>query len=276
MNKVRKVLLSLSTLTLAASCQATLVAYWNYNEGSGNVLYNTYGSDANDGVITGATYTSGRPGAGDALDFSGSGGNYVLVAEDNFAFGKSDFTISTWFNASEIDPEDNTHKFMFSTYDGAGGFTNTGYTLSLVRGGLSTTGRAEFKVFGDASGPATVISNNALDDGSWHNVVGVVSNGNLSLYIDGVLQTSTDSYATDTIANPSQNLTIGRQRESSTLHNFDGLLDDTAVFDIALDQSQITTLYTQGPLSVVPEPAESALIGGIGLAILLMLRRRKA
>lgn len=274
MNYIQKVFIALAALGTATYSHASLVAYWNYNEGSGNVLYNTYGSDANDGVTTGATYVAGRPDAGTALDFSGGGGNYVVVADDNFAFGTGDFTISIWFKANTIADTDLSHKNMLSTYNGLGS-SNGGYTVSLVRGGLSATGYLEFKVFGDSSSPVGILSDSALDDETWHNVVAVVGSGTLSMYIDGVLQSASSTYASNTIANPSQNLVIGRLREDSTVHNFDGDLDDTAIFSEALDQSQVTILYTQGPLALVPEPSNSAFLSGLALCVLMLWSRRR-
>jgi len=81
--------LSISTNTLA-----DLVAYWAFDEGSGNDVYDVSGND-NNGTINGATWGVGKFGT--ALQFNGQD-NYVEVPSSDSLEINENVTITAWIN----------------------------------------------------------------------------------------------------------------------------------------------------------------------------------
>ena len=83
----------------------------------------------------------------------------------------------------------------------------------------------------------SVLSNiSNSNDNNWHNAVFINNGTSLSIYIDGVLRTSTNT-AGGTIDNDVVDFEIGRRQDSTQY--FDGQIDEVAIFDTALNAGQI-------------------------------------
>jgi hypothetical protein len=140
-----------------------------------------------------------------------------------------------------------------------GGFTSNevvvGRNINPTTGlhwwtGLTSSGVAAFELLDRSNeGPARVDGTSNLADGIWHHVVAVrdaVRNKNL-LYVDGVLEGSADfNYAPtgigDGFATLSASLNIGWLNLSNGFH-FNGIIDEIAIYDVALPQSIIKGHY---------------------------------
>ena len=100
-----------------------------------------------------------------------------------------------------------------------------------------------------------------IQDGDWHHVMGTYSGTNdtngLKLYIDGLLvnQKTTGSTGTRTAA---QSFFIGAQGATGTSYNWEGEIDDVAVFNTDKSGS-IATIYNSGVPTDLSE--ESGLYG---------------
>ena len=87
---------------------------------------------------------------------------------------------------------------------------------------------------------------NGLNDGNWHNIV-FTGNGNTSgagiinIYVDGVLNTDTPTGTGAAASSLTQN-NIGRGY-ATTGRNFNGSMDELAIFDYQLDAGQIEEIY---------------------------------
>ena len=97
---------ALAVLSLCGAAQAlpSMVAYWNFNEGSGNTAYDSAG--AHNGTIYGATWTAGvGRSIGTALNFDGIN-DYLYVADSpdwNIVLSgpSSSYTIGFWAKPDE-------------------------------------------------------------------------------------------------------------------------------------------------------------------------------
>ncbi|MGC3959620.1 MAG: LamG domain-containing protein [Verrucomicrobiota bacterium] len=115
----------------------------------------------------GVTYT-GVATPNYATSFGPERGGWVDVGTSESLNFTGPFTISTWFKTAPTDTR-------FQSFIGKGD--------SSWRAGIDSDGKARF-AFGsnsDATGTAN------LNDGKWHQLVGVYDGANLLLYIDGVL-----------------------------------------------------------------------------------------
>ncbi|MCO4755176.1 MAG: LamG domain-containing protein [Bacteriovoracaceae bacterium] len=164
--------------------------------------------------------------------FDGTG-DYVSIPDNSdFDFTGNDFSIAGWFKA------DSTSTARIGIF----GHSLPGYLSIFIRdAGQSNEHHLIFETRDSNSVYRGVVSTKELRDDSWHHFVAIRDNDNdkLSIYIDGEL----DSQSTDTRTGSFNfTSTIRLGRDSSGL-NFDGLLDDMAVWNAALDSNDVTTIY---------------------------------
>ena len=81
-------------LSIAGNASAELVAYWTFDEGSGDIVYDSSGND-NNGTIHGATWDTGK--YGNALHFNAQD-NYVEVPTSESLEITPNVTIAAWIN----------------------------------------------------------------------------------------------------------------------------------------------------------------------------------
>jgi len=216
--------------------QSGLVAHWKLDETSGNVAYDSAGT--NNGTVSGALWTVGKIGG--ALDFDGSG-NYVLGTNSPFNFENTTFSVCAWFKTTDSDS---------GIIVSEGGYGNGGWTLGVNR----------YVYFGYKSSNYTDDAYSAMttgyyNDGQWHHVAAIgttnTSNhtGNYAvIYIDGNPVTTTNGNTNgDYGYMPSTaNWSIGA-RDGATRTFFDGSIDDVRIYNYGLSDVEIAALYGQAP-----------------------------
>ncbi|MCX5632205.1 MAG: LamG domain-containing protein [Phycisphaerae bacterium] len=109
-----------------------------------------------------------------------------------------------------------------------------GSTWSLQR-----SGSTNFVEFVCASG--TVIGTKNVNDGLWHSIVGVYNGSTLSLYFDGVLDTSNS--VTGNMSADTSPVYIGANSAQANRY-FNGLIDEVRVYNRALTLAQVKTIGT--------------------------------
>lgn len=96
--------------------------------------------------------------------------------------------------------------------------------------------------------------------------------GNVEFFVDGASQ-GTATIATglniNTFADNANNLGQSQWADPA----FQGQITEFTVYDTALSAAEVTAAFNAGPITAVPEPTSTALLGLGGLA--LILRRRK-
>jgi len=156
-----------------------------------------------------------------------------------------------------------------------------GYFLAVndVRDGTGGTNQAHFYAGYPTSGNSTTVVN----DGQWHQLVGVYDAGkSISIYVDGQFQSSSPNPSpvqptpdtTDFLVGGVYNL----NGDGKPGGFFTGLITDVGVYDNALSATEIQTIYNQTLSgSAVPEPSTltlSLVAGALG-ALGYAWRRRK-
>jgi len=143
-------------------------------------------------------------------------------------FGSS-FTISAWLNTTD----------SVDAYNGI--FVRTGGSgAQYVLNGGSGLQRVEHNV-------GTFNSNTVINDGQWHHILVVydTSDSNrVTFYLDGITDGTTTNITFTTA--PDKDYLIGSDRIIGAGHNFDGIIDEVAIYSEALSISQIQKLYAEG------------------------------
>ena len=157
------------------------------------------------------------------------------------------FSVAAWVNASSAA---NNAGIIGEGYLGAEQFVIT-----------ESSSKYAFTVH-DAAGNAHTASAAVGPNGTWQHIVGVCNeatgNTNVAIYVNGLLSGSMLIPSGSGLLNSSVPMTIGARSTSSTTGfdlQFNGIIDDTAVFSYALSGSQVASLYSLSgnavPLSFV-------------------------
>ncbi len=166
-------------------------------------------------------------GQGNALDFDGS--NEYVTTSYSGVTGTNPRTVEAWIQISA-----------------SGGNTILSYGTNGAGEKWSFRVSDEELLIGSSVGFMQTSGAN-VNDGSWHHVAVTWASGNIEdavLYIDAVKQTSiTVSSGSTTINTGISNLFIGR--DISTAGDFTGTIDEVRVWNKALTESQILSIYNK-------------------------------
>ena len=156
------VLAIIAALIIPGTARAGLVGFWNFTEASGSIAHDSSGSGINGTLAGGATFDPGAgPGGGGAVALS-FGGGYVTMG-DNFAFsGLTPFSVQ-----ASVKLRQNT-QYMLAAGDNLSGVVG-GYILELNRPNPGYSNNADAYGAGAITPPSSI----AINDGNWHQVVGV-------------------------------------------------------------------------------------------------------
>jgi len=232
-----------------------LVLWYDFEEGSGNILTDRSGNGHN-GVITGATWSSGLV---DDYSLKFNGIDNKVCIPDSPSFDGSQFTLLAWVNASR-----NIGHAQQSIIDRGHTGTDTGYQLELIQYGTNMN-------FGPMSDPAWKDNiGTRLNNVQWF--VGNESSGNISrkaflassynyssgeirLYIDGVeipgyypdYGTTWSANRSGLTVNTNKQICLGR-RESGDPQGFwfNGTMDEIRMYNYTLSGDKIYDLYLNG------------------------------
>jgi hypothetical protein len=265
-----------TTVLLVLPVPASLVAHFDFEEGSGNSTTSKVGGWSGPFSGNPQWVDNNLPpvpsGTTAALAFDGDGdwiiSNYAGIA------GNGDRSVSFWVSS-----------------------TNGAQNSGIVAWGNSTTpnGRKWHVRFNDnpANGPQGAIrteiqgsfeiDGSPLTDGNWYHIVsiyeagGPFGSGQVSHYVngtlvsDGDLNTGGDTVSVNTLTSSTVDGTtypvVLGGRHQGALASFDGLIDEVRIYDHALSESEVLGLYQ------IPEPSTTALLV---LAAGSCLRRRRS
>ena len=155
----------------------------------------------------------------------------IEVADDNaLDFGvDQDFSVEAWFKHEGVDEV---------AYLVVKGFTDASYWLRLEANGTLRF-LLDYGVVRDfAQSP------DPYDDGAWHHVVGVADRvAGISLFVDGAIVDEDTTLTVGDISNPHV-LKLGAGKTNFV--NFDGNLDEVAIYNRALSPEEIAQHFTVG------------------------------
>jgi hypothetical protein len=170
-----------------------------------------------------------------ACQFNGSAGHVNVPAA--FLNYTNTLTVTAWVQAS---PANGLLQCILGKGDSS-------YRLEIDGNG--------FPHFADGQDNSVVSGPNRIDDGRWHQLVGIYDNlGTNYLYVDGALASITNAQTSP--AGSSYDLRLGGAPDFGTSRNFSGVIDEVALFTNALSSVQIQQLYltATNPAVLTPLP----------------------
>ena len=243
-----------------------LVAWWTFDEGSGEIAADSSGNGL-DGTITDANWvTPGWNSEGTCLELAGEG--YVdLGNPDALNFGTGDWTVAAWVQTTLTGSGDENKGTIYANGGDWGGGIR--YTLCV---GESSEGLITLTCDDDAT-KVQATGTTLVNDGEWHLVVGMREGEAVRVYVDGQEDAQGQVAASYDLSGTSQhNAYIGvitDHRDASFKKPYRGLIDDVRVFSLALREDHIQDLY-QGiapnfEKAGIPEPADGLKTVEVGL-----------
>ena len=200
---------------------------------AGNAAFNGEGGTSNRSTLL----------VGNALNFSDARNEFANVPLGTAQTGQT-FTISAWHALTPSSGNNSNRYHVFepgdaSNYDISWGTTavttTTGPAASYTYLAYLATGTA------GGFGPAGVTT------GPWHHVVHVFTTDGtktfLSLYVDGAF---VEARTEPTASMNFTSINLGRARPAADDRDWDGMMDEVAVWNRALDPAQVQELYGLG------------------------------
>ena len=182
---------------------------------------------------------------GNALALSGEPDTFLEITRAELLNpATSDYTVCAWVKNKSDVSHHTEHIILHQAYNGAGA---TRYLLSCI--GSGANGSDVLKV-GTFIGGSRNLSVGQVPRNQWTHIaiVGTHANSKLRFYINGELDTEVTAKSFES---STQGFYVGKHRqvEKSTA-NWQGLLDDLCLFNIALDNAQLRAVMNgQGILN---------------------------
>ena len=202
------------------------IAFWQLNEASGNII--DYSGNGYTGTASNLGYGSPGPGVnsiGNSGFFAGSPSR--VVANNPGTVNNKNVSLSVWFNAY------GTAGGPLISIGNSGGAI--GYGLGFGTTGYGAGNHLITNFNGTVSNVATAI---AIATATWHHAVLTLNDsGNPSIYLDAGLIYS------DATASNGGGTVIGVGYDINGPHYFNGYIADAAIFNTALNATQIANLY---------------------------------
>ncbi len=282
----RKLFFSISVvlvLSLASNASAGLIAYWPFDSDYSSIVNNAAYQGTPVGTGVSITNTPGEYKIGTGAlkiddDPNDTIANYVDITNSVLPASPIQISVSLWFKYEDISGDGSTSRnFLYESYrrDANTGLITGDYSISLgIRDDTDTSlsgppKRAQYyyqtaTVDGINNGyrPTETGITSPVDDGQWHHIVNIWDRvtGELEFWLDGVQTVylnpisdlnPTGPAVTDDLRNllngyPQTGLRIGNPRAGDGTRNWDGYIDDVAVFSGHLSDADIAYLYNGG------------------------------
>jgi len=205
--------------------------------------------NANDSIGTnngtlqnGLTFAPGKVGRAFSLD----GVNDYVSFGNILDMGANNFSVSVWINAAEFrDDLGAGTKVINKGLTSSGTPSNSGYGIRLVNeGGIN---KARFMLLqGDTVGKADAVN---LQANQWYHLVGVREGTAIRIYLNGIVAnatTSTGVLDTSTNVHFAVGALYRQPTDNAITEYFKGLIDEPAMYDRALTESEVVALYNAG------------------------------
>ncbi|MBF0430810.1 MAG: hypothetical protein HQK83_05995 [Fibrobacteria bacterium] len=223
------------------SFEKRILAYWNFNEGSGTQLRDQSGN-GHHATLNGPQWVDGVDGK--ALKFDGVD-DYGIVSFDE-SLAPQQLTVSAWVKLNSL-PTGVIGTIIGNQSQDA---TRGGYVLNVSGIDVATRGLVYFTI--DAGSDCSsahcwwegAAGDSVLAINKWYHVAGTFDGSCLKMYVDGVLEDNICPENASLIHSDAP-LGIGYENVASQSRYLNGVIDEIVIYNYALDQSSISTLYSK-------------------------------
>ena len=217
--------------------QANMVAYWDFNEGSGTVLHDKSGN-GNSATIYGPTWAAGVSGS--SLHFNGTTDYVELV--DGSPTHLQQFTITCW--VSPIDPYASQERAFFSNVQAASGLAD-GFVF-----GFNPTGLNFCAANSAGNGWFTLAVPVNITAGSYHFAACTYDGATMREYFDGALVGQMSRSGLIPYSSVKPNIGAALNNLGHPGH-FNGNIDEMRIYNQALSASDLVALYNDKGTSAI-------------------------
>lgn len=223
------------TFYIKENWRRNLIALWLFNEGSDSQVFDLSGNSNHEGTLGGtAHFVAGK--FGPAIEFDGDS-DYISL-QNIASLNPGYITVSAWANFDT--PTEDSYEVIYARK-----CSNQG-TVLLQR--TSTGGPGAGKIYFQVKLAASnntprIAESDSAATSAWHHYVGTYDGDKVKLYVDGVLQATTDD--TDGVIDSASYNTqyIGVHTNGTSW--LDGQIDHMIIWDWALTASEIALLYRE-------------------------------
>ena len=216
------------------------LAYWRLGESSGSVAADSSGN-GHSGTYVGSP-TLGVPGAlvddpDTAVEFSGGQG--VSVDDgDRAVYNTASVSVEAWVRTAA-----SGGMAVARRINSADGTVQVALAI--------TGGEATWTVgLGSTCAPTVVPSTSAVNDGVFHHIVGTydATAGVAAVYVDSVLENSAAAGEGEALCALPSSAALTMAEGGGGLSDFDGVLDEIAVYGSALPAARVTAHFSAGAM----------------------------
>ncbi len=233
-------------LSIVGNASTELMAYWRFDEGSGDVVNDSSGN-GNNGTIYNAEWGVGQ--YGQALHFNGQDSYVEVPTSENLEIDTT-VTIAAWINW--IDAGDTWLGIMANgqqngPWENYGLFVNRGgrylyYTLSLDGGHVTQR-----------------TPDNTIAPDEWLHACATWDGSNARIYVNAEM--ALEQAQSGTLVPPRLPLRIGHR--TGSVHYYNGIIDEVRIYNQALLEDEILAAMEGGvgyPYALGPGPKDGALL----------------
>ena len=239
------------TPTPTPTPSSSIAGWWKFDENSGVSAGDSSGSGNTLTFGGNPTWSVGKVGS--ALTFDGTDDKAYVADPINGSLdmGSGDFSLAAWV---KLDPT-YTDANPTVIFKGAGSDTEPGYWLFWS----NSSNYLRFTISSGVGTRPTVNSTaGVIKDNLWHHVAAVaVRSGVSKLYIDGVLNASSNWSAYTGSIDTASNFVIGSHLIGPAATDWKGQIDDVRMYEKALSDVEITDIYNQGALTPTATPTST-------------------
>jgi len=211
----------------------SVVGIWLLDEGSGTTIRDSSGNGHNGEIVGNVNWVQGK--FGKALEFPGSGENIARVLPDS-ALQMTTFTVVAWFKGESTG---SWQKLVGR--EGPWGSRN--FNLYVNKGTESLM--TQFTV--GAQNWKSAIGKTTISDGDWHHLAGTYDGHFIRSWVDGTKDAETAETGEPDHAEGAY-MSIGGEFTLDKGFGLPvkGIIDDVALFNVALGEEDINELMTGG------------------------------
>lgn len=216
---------------------ATIVAMWLFDDGSGKTVKDSSGNK-NDGTITG-DYKWDTGKFGKALEFNGK--NTIVDCGKGASLdfvGQKNFSISVW---AKTDSKSIVSGMFVWKALGCSTWAQYGFGVGAIEAVSASPNKLNFYYRKDNSGTSEiVIDKNDIPTGEWFHAAGTYDGTQLSLYLNGNLVATQKSDGVPWAS--TEKVYIGGDPGCGIRYIWSGLMDELLIFNVTLPIDDVKSL----------------------------------